>query len=217
MSSTSDTKSNEEPPQDPPSVVFTSEGDTRLLVKADGVNKVFVVSSQVMRLACDAWSRMLAPDGYFKEAQPTADGMKEVELPDDEGEALDILLNIAHLRFDKVPRTLDFQNLLDVAVLTDKYGITKLVEPWVHKWLENAKETFNIRSHEQWLWIAWEFGDAETFNQVCEHLVKTIWVPFQSTFRPRLDGVFPPGIVGRCNCSFVPRDAKAKWRTNMIV
>lgn len=192
MSSSPDTTSD--------TVVFASQGDTRLLVNASGVEKVFLVSSQAMCLACDAWSRMLAPDGYFKEAQPTADGMKEVELPDDKGEVLAILLDIAHLRFDKIPKTLRFRGLLDVAVLTDKYGLTKLVEPWVHKWLEDAKATINKPGHEKWLWIAWEFGDAETFDKVCRRLIKTIWVS-RSEFWPPMKGLFPPGIFGGYNCS----------------
>ncbi|KAL0257920.1 hypothetical protein SLS55_007088 [Diplodia seriata] len=110
----------------PSTIFFDPQGDTRLLVKVDEVDKVLVVCARVMCLVCDAWKCLLSPDGSFKEAQPTADGMREVDLPEDDGNALAILLNITHLRFDE--RQLPFLNCwLALSVLTDKYGATKLV------------------------------------------------------------------------------------------
>ncbi|KAL1643529.1 hypothetical protein SLS58_004889, partial [Diplodia intermedia] len=120
----------------PSTIFFDPQGDTRLLVKVDESDKVFVVCAKAMCLACDAWKCMLSPDGFFKEAQPAADGMREVELPEDDGNALAILLNIAHLRFDEVPETLTFSELLALSVLTDKYGAAKLVKPRVKTWIE---------------------------------------------------------------------------------
>ncbi|KAK8159838.1 hypothetical protein IWX90DRAFT_312450 [Phyllosticta citrichinensis] len=85
---------------EPEIVYFANNGDLRLRVfeqTPEARPKIFIVSSHAMSLACHAWNSML--NGHFKESQPaTSDKQREVALPDDNPDALKILLNISHLR-----------------------------------------------------------------------------------------------------------------------
>ena len=148
----------------PKTIYFDDRGDKRLLVG----NTILVVSSKTMSLISDPFKAMLDPDGAFSEAQP---GNNEpILLPEDDLNALKLLLWIAHLHFNKVPARLEFEELVAVAVLTDKYQATRMISPWLSGWVANLKDTVYKDGYEEWLWIAWEFGLADIFKKVANKL-----------------------------------------------
>ena len=61
---------------------------------------------------------MFDPQGHW--AQQSSGGI--FNLPEDDPDALLILLRIAHLRFSDLPDALVYQHLLQLAILCDKYG-----------------------------------------------------------------------------------------------
>ncbi|KAF4534770.1 Nuclear pore protein [Lasiodiplodia theobromae] len=156
--------------REPSVTYFDPNGDTRLLLKqANGSpdKKTFVVSYKTMCLVCDSWDRILNPTGYSRE---TRHG-HTISLPHDDWKALEIILNIAHLQFDLVPRKIDFHLLLEVAVLTEKYGATKIVRPWYRKWMKHNRKLGTEPGHEEWLWITWAFGEDQKFEKLTMKLV----------------------------------------------
>ncbi|OMP84904.1 hypothetical protein BK809_0000656 [Diplodia seriata] len=186
-----------------PSVTyFDPNGDTRLLFNEGKPDeKIFVVSYKTMSLVCDSWDRMLNPNGPFREA--TQDG--PISLPDDDWKGFEILMNIAHLHFKRVPRRINFQLLLSIAVLTEKYGATKIVRPWSREWLKYNKKVVDKPGHEEWLWIAWAFGQDQIFERLAKKLVLEVGaIPvgrLTNSAGVVLDANdtgphFPPGIFG---------------------
>lgn len=195
--------SSETPVADAEVIYFDRDGDTRLLLDADQEPRIFVVSSKAMTLVCDSWNRMLSPNSHFKEARQ-GDG-REIFLPDDDSDGLEILLNIAHLHFDRVPQELGFEDLLAVSVLTEKYGATRLVRPWVKRWLEGNKSLIDEPGHEEWLWVAWAFGESEIFEKLSRRLalecsvnqVGKLVTPQDKVLDPEsITDYFPPEIIG---------------------
>lgn len=187
-------------PPEPEITYFDRNGDTRLLLDPENEPRVFVVSYKAVSAVCDAWDRMLSPDGPFKEANQ--DG--SVSLSDDDPEGLTIILNIAHLHFNRVPHRLNFRKLLSVAVLTEKYGTTKIVRPWYRGWMKGTRKLAKRAGYEEWLWIAWAFGEDDTFERVAKSLVMKVSVDEQGqcvNARGKvLDSLsdeshFPPGII----------------------
>ena len=53
----------------------------------------------------------------------------EMELPEDDADALLYVLRIAHLQFRRIPATLEFVDLLNVAIICDKYDTVEIVRP----------------------------------------------------------------------------------------
>lgn len=161
---------------EPEVVTWGRISDLRLLVNEktpEGpVPKVFAVSSHAISMACDAWYSML--NGGFKEAQQQSSAVREVALPEDDTEALTVLLDIAHLRFDRVPLQLEFELLLKITVLTDKYAATRLVKPWAYRWIERCEYYAGCKA--QWLWVAWELGHVGIFADIVRTLVMTVSV-----------------------------------------
>lgn len=169
----------------------------KLLVQAGETRKVFIVSSKVMCLASPVWRIMLDPRGHFTEANPSNG---EISFEDDDHKALSILLDIAHMRFLKVPQSLKYEQLLEVSILCDKYDIVTLVRPWLPKWLEGLKDLPDRAGFEEWLFIAWVFGDSSTFMRVALRLVLEIKISSAGELTTAKGVVLgtnmPPGVVG---------------------
>lgn len=145
---------------------------------------------------------MFHPQGHFKEANSSqAPGCREVAFPDDDPDALLVLLNIAHLNFDKLPETMDFERLLNIAVLCDKYDMVRIIRPWMPKWAEPSKSRALDPGHEEWAFIAWAFGDQVTFDAVVRTMVMN---SLSNEFGELLSSVgkpygknMPPGLLGK--------------------
>ncbi|KAK7734337.1 hypothetical protein SLS57_000029 [Botryosphaeria dothidea] len=114
---------------------------------------------------------MLAPDGHFIESKAPESGMREISFSDDDPDTLTILLNIAHLRFNMVPNSVDFKTLVNLAVLTDKYGAEGLLSPWLGVWMEPYITKYAPPGWEELLYVCWTFGYAETFGDLSSKLV----------------------------------------------
>ncbi|KAF9629993.1 hypothetical protein BFW01_g174 [Lasiodiplodia theobromae] len=114
---------------------------------------------------------------------------------EDDPDALALLLRIAHLKFNEVPRALSLDALYEVAVLTDKYFATSLVKPWIKQWIEPLKIS-RIQWHDiKWLWIGWEFGDEDLFNRSVQWLLKDSDDLEQYLQDPEI--ATPPGLLGK--------------------
>ncbi|KAL1624916.1 hypothetical protein SLS54_003640 [Diplodia seriata] len=158
----------------PEAVYFDEQGDTRILVRdgCDTYNKAFIVSSKALGFASHVWKKMQS--GHFKEGQPGTDGMMTIFLPHDETDALTILLNIAHLRFDRLSRNpLPFEQLRALATLTDKYGATIMLRPWIKDWVGSLWGFGDWDAgQEEWLMIAWEYGYEDKFETLARDLTR---------------------------------------------
>ena len=90
--------------------------------------ETLVVSSAVMRIASPVWRTMFDPQGHFMESQRSFTH-GEMDFPEDDPDALLCVLRIAHLQFRKVPETLDYAELLNLAIICDKYDTVAIVRP----------------------------------------------------------------------------------------
>ncbi|KAK8207550.1 hypothetical protein IWZ01DRAFT_575819 [Phyllosticta capitalensis] len=176
--------------------VFDPDGDVRLLiydsVEHDTVRKDFLVNSRALSLASDVWKAMFS--GRFRESSRSRD--EGIEFQDDNPEALATLLSIAHLRFHEVPQEseMKFHQLVGITVLTDKYGATHLLRPWFKSWLESARQYLHKTGYEEWLWIAWELGLVQTFENLSRHLVKSTRLDFDYRLMNKEGDVLHPNL-----------------------
>ena len=167
-------------------------GDFKLIVKyghSEPTFHSFVVSSSAMILACKPWERMLS--GPFGEGRP--EHPRILDFTEDNYGALEILMNVIHLRFNEVPRTLELTSLADLAILTDRYDLTALVAPWIAGWVQHLYASINEEGTEvEWLWISWEYGALDIFNRVLHKLCIE-----SSPMRGRQQPFLPPGVEGK--------------------
>jgi hypothetical protein len=155
--------------------LFTFDpSDVRLKVKYKGESITAHVSSSAMSFASPVWKKFVfqpwkpvAAKNRATDSDSTPDAKKckiadqddrdktksglpveELDFTGDNGEALLILLRIAHLRFQDNPSTLPYQTLLQIAVLCDQYQCINLVRPLLPQWLAD-EETWSLRSRQE--------------------------------------------------------------------
>ncbi|KAK7563019.1 hypothetical protein IWX49DRAFT_645837 [Phyllosticta citricarpa] len=128
-----------------------------------------------MSSGCDAWRAMF--NGPFREsraAQSQSATERVIPLLDDDASSLAILLNIVHLRFKEVPSSLDFKQLVKLTRLTDKYGATRLLQPWAKSWIAQHEAFIVTPGYEDWLWVAWELGQLQLFEKLVGEVVMPV-------------------------------------------
>lgn len=160
--------------------------------------KTFVVSSAVMRLASPVWRTMFDPQGHFMESSSNG----TVHFAEDNPAALLLVLRIAHLQFRKVPDVLGFQEMVELAVVCDKYDTAGLVRPWIKQWEESLQERSVLveePGREEYLIFAWTFGDLPTYEKIADRLICNATCDDRDRFY--VDGNplgrnMPPGAVG---------------------
>lgn len=153
------------------SVQLCAYSDLTVVVGTDDDCQPYDVCSTALRLASPVWDRMLDPNGHFAESKEAASGKRVVALPDDPSAMFLVVLNIVHLKFQDLPETITFRNLVDLAVLCDKYDIIRIVRPWIGEWQKPHRETTLKAGFEEWLFIAWVFGESDLYKQISTKLI----------------------------------------------
>ncbi|RYP35798.1 hypothetical protein DL767_003653 [Monosporascus sp. MG133] len=147
---------------------------------------IYVVDSKALSRSSPVWKAML-DEGFAESKRPEPGQDWIVELREEDPEAMRTILNIIHHRYGDVPRgekAMPIHSLYRLTVLTDKYGLTSLLQPWAQTWTKGLKDKLprnteaaagksplTLDSLELLLWIAWELGNEQLFRGVYGYLV----------------------------------------------
>jgi hypothetical protein len=159
-----------------------------------GKKKLSVATSRaVLTILSPVFKAMLT--GGFREARAT---ISKIPLPDDDPNALLLLLRIAHLKFKDLPDTLSFQDLYKLAVVCDKYDAVGVVRPFWDKYGAPFLSHIEERNYEEWLYIAWTFGIEDACVKVMNILAleTTIFKRNLCRGKRRLQPILPPHASG---------------------
>ncbi|ROW13589.1 hypothetical protein VPNG_04614 [Cytospora leucostoma] len=100
-----------------------------------------------------------------------------LELPEDDPRILATLLYIIHNRFGNVFDKVTRNDMFRITILTKKYAMTEVLRPWVRQWTKLLTPAFRPLGEqgedEALLWISWELGHIELFEQALGHLQET--------------------------------------------
>lgn len=142
------------------------------MVESKGTSKTgevrIRVSANHLILASSVFKAMLK--NKFKEAT-VLHTMKylEIPLPDDDPDALLILLNIIHGHLRRVPRKISVPMLTAISVLVDKYQFHEAAEIFAEIWMDHVKPSMPAQLTEEvlsWLCISWVFKRPFEFSRV---------------------------------------------------
>lgn len=156
---------NEQPIRPTKMVKLNPDGDLRLnMAPHDNEPYAFRVCSAMLRRHSPVWKAMLFGPGWIK-SKPSAAGKDwVVNLLEDPASPIEIILDIIHGRFERVPQTLRLEDLYNLLVFTNKYDMSGILRPWCSQWIKVARrfclDTNGIR---RWLFVAWELGDEILF------------------------------------------------------
>ncbi|PVH94087.1 hypothetical protein DM02DRAFT_694101 [Periconia macrospinosa] len=152
------------------------EGDITLKCcnTEDMVTTSFLVSSHVLRLASPVFKNMLKPN--FKEGdQLLMEGKADIKLNDDEASLLSTVLHILHFHGEVGIDSLDAEKLARLAILCDKYDLTKALGSWITVWFQKAEKTIQTpKDYGFMLLAAYRFNESERFREISIRAIKNI-------------------------------------------
>jgi hypothetical protein len=92
--------------------------------------------------------------GPWTEAKPQSNSGSRCQwvvcLPDDEPSAMQVILDIVHGNFDKVPVTPWALDLYHVVVIADKYHMFRCLRPWAAHWRRVVIQNLVTVSNLSW-------------------------------------------------------------------
>jgi hypothetical protein len=149
-------------------------GDVRAKATFNDETVTFKVSSHALSFASPVWKKFIFPpfpqitesSSHESKKSKAVEAFPDIELnfTEDNTDALLILLQIAHLQFADIPKTLPYETLLGVAILCDQYDCRRLAKPWVQGWMMNDWKESQLPNQKGWLFIAWYFGRQKIFE-----------------------------------------------------
>ena len=182
------------------------------------VTTEFHVLSTALRLSSPVFKTMLDPNSPFVEGQSLAGGgggePAKITLPEDDPDALEIILNIIHHRGNLIPKKLKSSMMYEVAVLGDKYDMVGCLQGWgllwLGNWLNKKKSVEKLgKKARNILVVAWAFKDEEMIENVTKWLIPNVqhfgdpkgelslYEGASNVYSMKIDGM-PDRILGLC-------------------
>ncbi|KAF7507992.1 hypothetical protein GJ744_009889 [Endocarpon pusillum] len=124
------------------------------------------VSSSHLALASSIFKRLLK-GGFAESLSLNSTGTAEVRLPEDNPQALQILLNIIHGHVKKVPRAMGIGMLTHIAILIDKYCLHEVTEIFTDMWFKKLKGDIPgsfAKDLMSWLCVTWVLRKSKAFK-----------------------------------------------------
>lgn len=150
--------------------IIDPDGDLVLVIEG----RELVVSRKALCLSSSVFRAMLRDGSPFLESTDqviASDGLRRIQLKEDNYEAMSIVAKVIHMQHDIVPVTVSFNMLETLAVACDKYDIRQCLGFWPQKWSEPHFHTVTTPGYERWLFIAFIFRNATVFSMISQHFM----------------------------------------------
>lgn len=144
-----------------------------LLVGHDGLPSgfcQFLVSESCIQNLGRRWQELLSAQPVPKSKRLFSKSPKIINLRDENANAIRIILHIAHLQFTKLPKRLDFEDLVHLADIAARYDARALLVSHIDLWLAPYREKLLHPGYEEWLFIAHQFGYETEYLELAKHL-----------------------------------------------
>ena len=144
------------------------------MIKANIQEVQMRVSSKHLILASATFGACLGSDKFSEGQTLRTKGNVVVPLPNEDPDAMVILLNIIHGLTRKVPRQVTLEMLSKLAFVVNHRQMHEAVELFSNIWIENLKRNplpgSNIPEVLSWLYISWVFQKEDDFRNMSQIL-----------------------------------------------
>lgn len=142
-------------------------------VQTGGIH--YYCSAAHLKVASKTFEKALS--GEWVESMRKDDGRYHIVVEDWDEEALLILLNVLHAKYDEVPRTVDLELLAKLVTVIDYYQCREATALITEKWLGDAlaksgPSNFFARPLILWLYVAVVFRHSGIFELATKHIVE---------------------------------------------
>lgn len=111
-------------------------GPDVLLSVGNGADQfVCVLAESILRQLGPRWESLLSASAKHAKRFLHRERMKTINLRDEHPNAIRLILLIATHQYQKLPRMLDFPNIVHLAWMAERYGAQSLLVGYVDGWL----------------------------------------------------------------------------------
>ncbi|KAL9561201.1 hypothetical protein ACKAV7_014556 [Fusarium commune] len=148
--------------------------------KGHSVEIRFRVSSAHLILSSPVFRAML--DGPFSEGIRKKDNLFEVRAFEWNAEALVILLDIIHGHHRSLPKRVELDILIEIAMLCDYYQCQEIVETFAERWITAFGEDkpYEEEATMNWMFIAWVFQKGHLFTSMVAATLQHSRIPMHT-------------------------------------
>jgi hypothetical protein len=128
---------------------------------------------------------------------------RPILFPDDDANTIRLVLLIAHLQSQKLPKRLSLAELVSLAKVAERYDLNHILISYLDTWLAPHRARLLETGYEQWLYVAWQFGLEDDFLELATYLAVNCWVNSNGallvpTTQDLVTDTFPPQILCKC-------------------
>jgi hypothetical protein len=146
-----------------PVITLHEAADLTLIIGPE--KQTVKVLRSAMQTTSSSWRAMFKPEW-------TESTSSSIEFPEDDATAMLLVLHIAHHKYEDLPRSLEWKDLLQLVVVCDKYDLIHIVRHFMvsRKWLEPYRSSIFNPKYTGWLFVAYSLGEINTFKSLAEHI-----------------------------------------------
>ncbi|UPX15737.1 uncharacterized protein EKO05_0006176 [Ascochyta rabiei] len=179
-----------------------------LLVGHDGLPGGFcrfLVSQSCLEALGPRWQQLVSNRAKAKTRRLFSTLPKTISLRDEHANAMRLIMHIAHLQFTKLPKQLDFRDMVHLADIAARFDAHGLVVSHIDAWLAPYRDRLLHPGYEEWLFIAYEFGYETEYLELAKHLAMHCRVDPSGTcllvpgIGGLLEGKFPVDTLAHIN------------------
>ncbi|XPS71856.1 hypothetical protein M3J09_004033 [Ascochyta lentis] len=162
----------------------------------------FLVSQSCLQDLGPRWQSLLCNRSRDRLGEAFSASPKTISLRDEDANAMRLIMHVAHLQFTKLPKSLDFQDIVHLADIAARFDAHGLVASHIDAWVAPYHGRLLHPGYEEWLFIAYHFGYETEYLRLAKHLAVHCrvdpsgrWLLAPST-DVVLEGKFPADTLG---------------------
>lgn len=160
----------------------------------------YLVSSRQLRIVSPYFENMFK--GNYGETIPVSEvGLPHIQAQGWNPEAFAVMLNIARVRLQAIPKTVSLASLAWLFVIADYYQMEEVLRLFTTGWLSELKLQRMPRIYSKelvlWMFLSIKRQDTEIFSNMASITARHTCYPIQF-----LDLPFPPGVQGKVATCF---------------
>ncbi|KAJ5278656.1 hypothetical protein N7478_004028 [Penicillium angulare] len=178
--------SDQEEAQPNCAVEMAESGDVFLVV---GPEKLELrVQSLILKATSKTFAARLGPNWTKGHEQPSPEKPMEIHLPEDNAVSPKYICAVTHSRSQMIPKDLSAQDILDIAIVADKYFFVDALEMANRSWLRVCDKM------KREIWLSWLQHTYFGMRKLSDRLLRlSLWIMLVLTL------------------TFIPRRSKRYW------
>ncbi|KAJ5751459.1 uncharacterized protein N7511_008424 [Penicillium nucicola] len=145
------------------------------------------VESLILKATSKPFAAMLGPNWTRGREQPSSEKPVEILLPEDNAVSLKYICAVTHSRSQMIPKDVSAQDILDIAILADKYDFFDALEMASRSWLQVCEK--NEAGNMALMAAAFVFGNAQSFRQTSKALVMDYAGSYLEIYTERIEKI----------------------------